>query len=102
MVIRIGDNPQGLAGINKFIAKSGDGMRGTLIALHSSGKKAIVLAMNTSIANDVEWGNQYLIEEKKPDQYPIVVRRVSSIPDSPGWKVIAVATPEAELRRLLK
>ena len=90
MAIEIGQNPEGVKGINKFIARSGEGHRGKIIALHESKKRAIVLSMNTSFEKKggVVWGKLYLVEEENPDEYPKVVEGVSSVPNSEEWTVV--------------
>ena len=87
-MIEIGNNPEKEKGFNKFIAQSGDGMRGKIVAIHQYPKKAIILAMNTSIKEDVEWGKFYLIKEREIDQYPFVVRQVMKIPNNEMWRII--------------
>lgn len=88
MAIAVGENPEGLPGVNKFIAKSGDGQRGRILALHRDRTKAIVLAMNNSRKKDVQWGRFYLVREQDSAQYPRVVRRVTAIPDSDEWEIV--------------
>jgi hypothetical protein len=88
-MIEIGENPEKTPNINKFIAKSGDGMRGRVIAIRKSTRKsAIVLALNTSIAKDVMWGKFYLVREVTEGEYPVVFRQVRQIPDKPDWEVV--------------
>jgi hypothetical protein len=92
MPIEVGDCPEGLPNINKFIAICGEGHRGKVIALHKSKKKAIILAMNNSIAEKDEggvlWGEMYLVEETNPDEYPKVVERVTEVPFSEDWQIV--------------
>ena len=88
-MITIGDNPQKLKGINKFITKTEhEGLRGKILAIHISGTKAIILCMNTSFDGDCKWGNLYLIKEKDADSYPDLVKRVKEIPSTKQWKII--------------
>ena len=92
MPIEVGDCPEGLPNINKFIAISGEGHRGKIIAIHKNKKKAIVLAMNDSFANKddggVLWGEMYLVKEIDPDEYPEVVKRVIKVPSSEDWQIV--------------
>ena len=92
MPIKIGDNPEQVPGVNKFIAECGEGHRGKVIALHKSKKKAIILAMNTSIEGRDEggvlWGELYLVAETDPDNYPEVVERVTAVPFSEDWQIV--------------
>jgi len=87
-MIKIGENPQNIEEINKFIAKSGDGLRGKIIALKQGNKQAIILAMNSSLKKDVIWGNLYLIKEKNLNEYPVVIERITNVPYSKNWKII--------------
>ncbi|MCP6727124.1 MAG: hypothetical protein KJI69_03810 [Patescibacteria group bacterium] len=86
--INVGDNPEGKANINKFIAKKGEGLRGTLVARTTNGKRGIILAKNSTFAGDVKWGRLYEVVEKSPKQYPEVKREVKKIPDTKDWKLI--------------
>jgi len=92
MPIKIGDNPEQAPSVNKFIAACGEGHRGKVIALHKSKKKAIILAMNTSIEGRAEggvlWGELYLVAETDPDNYPEVVERVTAVPFSEDWQIV--------------
>lgn len=47
-MIKIGDNPEGVKGINKFLCGS-EGLRGVIIATHPSKKKAIIKSLDDSI-----------------------------------------------------
>ena len=87
-MIEIGNNPEKEKGFNKFIAQSRDGMRGKIVAIHQYPKKAIILAMNTSIKEDVEWGKFYLIKETNSEQYPFTVRKVMRIPNKNDWCIL--------------
>lgn len=86
-MIKIGENPEQNSLLNKFRAKSGDGQRGRIIAFKKDHKQAVILALNNSIELDVEWGKFYLIEEQKPDEYPIVVKSINRIPLDGQWKI---------------
>ena len=48
MGIKIGDNPEGVHGINKFLCGA-EGLRGVIIATHPSKKKAIIKSLDDSI-----------------------------------------------------
>lgn len=87
-MIHKGDNPENDIRLNKFIAPHGDGVRGILIALHTDKKQAIILAMNSSLKGDVKWGEMYLVKEDSPEEYPKVVRRIGSIPNTKSWKIL--------------
>ncbi len=47
-MIKIGDNPEGFEGINKFLCGA-EGLRGVIIATHPSKKKAIIKSLDDSI-----------------------------------------------------
>lgn len=87
-MIKIGENPQGTVGINKFIGIEGEGLREKIIAMHKSKKKAIVLCMNTGILDPAKWGALYLINENTESSYPVVVKCVMEIPDEKGWSIV--------------
>ena len=89
-MIEIGENPEGLRNINKFIdSKTHEGLRGKILAIHKSRKKAIILAMNQTLDNmSVQWGKMYLIEEINPDKYPMTKTIVSEIPKNAEWKIV--------------
>ena len=84
-MIKIGESPEKDGKINKFIAKSGDGQRGLILALNDKEDKAIILALNNSCKGDVLWGKLYLIKEISQDQYPEVVNLVNSVPNTSEW-----------------
>ncbi len=86
-MIKIGENPEHNPKLNKFIAKSTDGQRGVILALHKNKKQAIILALNCSVAGDVKWGKLYLVKETKPGAYPTVAEEVYNIPDKGGWTI---------------
>ena len=86
--INVGDNPQKTPKLNKFIAKSGDGLRGKLLARTINGKRGIILAQNSSFAGDVKWGKLYEVVEKKPTEYPVVKQEVKKIPDTKNWEML--------------
>ena len=86
-MIKIGDNPEGSKGVNKFIAPCGEGQRGVVIAMKKGKKEAIILAKNSSTTRDVLWGRTYLVKEDNPKRYPIVVSE-SYVPDTPEWKIL--------------
>lgn len=86
-MIEIGENPENTKGINKFIAKSGDGQRGKIIAMHKNKKEAIILAMNSSCKGDVKWGHFYHVEEKQDGNYPVVVKEVHFV-DAENWSMV--------------
>lgn len=85
VTIKIGENPQGIPFVNKFLGKSGDGYRGVIIALHKDGTQAIIIAINGSA--EVVWGQMYLVKETQPENYPVVVKKVNSVPKSDDWKI---------------
>lgn len=85
-MIEIGENPEKIKGINKFIGQDGDGYRGKLIAIHKDKKRAIILAENSG--SKVDWGNFYLVAEKKAHEWPIVIAKISCVPNEEGWKVV--------------
>jgi hypothetical protein len=86
-MIRLGENPEGYKGVNKFLSPEGEGVRGVIIALHVDRKQAIVLALNSTFDGSIEWGKLYLVKEKNPDEYPRVIRQVDSVPNVKSWKV---------------
>lgn len=90
MVIKVEENPEGFRGINKFIAKNGEGHRGKIIAIHSNKKEAIVLAMNSSCKkhDGVVWGKLYLIREDSSEEWPRVVKGANSIPNTKNWEIL--------------
>ncbi len=47
-MIKIGDNPDGVHGINKFLC-GGEGLRGVIIATHHSKTKAIIKSLDNSV-----------------------------------------------------
>ncbi len=81
--INIGDNPEGDELHNKFIdPKSGDGHRGLIVAWNKKRTEAIIEAKTTSATGgQVKAGKLFHVKEKKPDQYPEVVKEVKSIPE---------------------
>ena len=80
--IEVGDNPQHDNNYNKFIdTKTGEGMRGRIIASNDEQDEAVVLAMTQSIEDGVKWGKLYHIAEDDPDQYPTTVKKVSGVSD---------------------
>jgi len=88
-LIRIGENPQGKEGINKFLTRTEhEGLRGKILALNKDKTKAIILCLNTSFDCDCQWGRLYLIEEVDSEQYPLVVGVVDSIPPQEGWETV--------------
>ncbi len=86
--INVGDNPQHTPKLNKFIAKSGDGLRGKLLARTTNGKRGIILAQNSSFDGDVKWGKLYEVVERKPTEYPVVKKEVMKIPDTKDWELL--------------
>ncbi len=89
MTIKVGDNPQNLKGINKFLSGN-EGLRGRLIAIHKNEKEAIILCLNNSFNGSVEWGKLYLIKETNPKNYPEMIKKVSSIPTTEDWLILEV------------
>jgi len=87
-MIKIGLNPENAEGINKFIAKSGDGQRGKIIAIHKNKKEAVILAMNSSTKGDVLFGHFYNIKEEDEGNYPVVIKEVYFIDNVKGWMII--------------
>lgn len=87
-MIRKGDNPEKGNKYNKFIAKSGDGQRGVLLALNEDKTQAIIVAMNSSCTGDVEWGKMYMVTETDSRNYPVVEKQVNSIPNDKGWAIV--------------
>lgn len=89
-MIRIGTNPEGIPGINKFLGKRREGHRGVIIARRLDGKQAIILSMTeSSVPEDgVRWGHFYLVEETNHEHYPRVVRQVHAVPDRTDWKIV--------------
>jgi len=88
MTIKVGESPEGRLGTNKFIAKSGDGLRGAVVAIHESGKEAIILAMTSSLKGDVEWGRLYLVRETDEGQWPVVVDEAHRVPAEEEWAIV--------------
>lgn len=90
MSIKVGENPEGIKGINKFIAKNGEGHRGKIVALSKDKMEAIILSMNTSCnrKDGVVWGHLYLIREDNPEEFPKVIEGVNSIPNTDEWKML--------------
>ncbi len=86
-MIKIGESPEDSKKLNKFIAKSGDGMRGLVLAQTKNLKQAIILALNSSVKNDVKWGKLYLVKEKDKENYPEVVKQVEKIPFTTNWSI---------------
>ena len=89
-MIKIRENPEKNKGINKFIdSKTHEGLRGKILAIHISGKKAIILATNQTCDNkSVLWGKLYLIEEFDPNKYPITKAKVDEIPNNKQWRMV--------------
>ena len=80
MTIEKGDSPQN-DGSNKFIAKNGDGHRGTLIAISPDGKEGIIDGITRGFG-----GSRILVKEVNAKEYPRFVRNTSTIPD--GFKSV--------------
>ena len=72
MVIKIGDNPEGRRGWNKYIEKNGVGWRGRIVAFKEGHKEAILKGDSRH--------KLILVKEINPYQYPEVVKGVSKIP----------------------
>jgi len=89
-MIKIGENPEGDSRCNKFLSAEGEGVRGVIVAIRIDSKQAIVLALNSSLDGLVEWGKLYLVEEKKPDEYPIAIKQVDSVPNVKNWKITLI------------
>lgn len=94
MPIRHNENPEGVSGVNKFLAKSGDGLRGKILAINIDKREAIVLSMNSSMKGDVKWGKLYLIRETDQNEWPRVVKPVDAIPDNKQWVITAAIPPK--------
>ena len=95
MAIGLGQNPEHDPSVIKFIAKSGDGCRGVVLALKKRKKEAVVLSMTASAHGDVEWGRIYRIKEKDPEEWPGVVESIDRIPNDWQWTIITCEQPEA-------
>ena len=101
-MIRKNDAPEG--GNNKFLDLDTDGQRGTLLAVSKDRNNAIILATTSTYTPEerrecimrmtglkayvrpemdgiVHEGNMYLVSEIDPNSYPIVVKKVTEIPD---------------------
>jgi len=87
MPIRVGENPEGIRGLNKFITTDGEGHRGVILAISRNSKEAIVLALNGSRTGSVKWGELYLLREQDDKSYPKVVKKVDCIPPDGNWKI---------------
>lgn len=81
MTIKIGDNPQGLKWVNKYIETNGDGWRGVIKAFNKDHTEAIIIG-------DSRPSKLILVKEYNPEQYPFVVRIVEKIPK--GFKLVKV------------
>ena len=92
-MIRIGERPEsdpadafGMK-LNKFIGPDGTGHRGLILAINDRQSCAVVLCMTGS----TEHGKRYLIRERSPDEYPVVVREIAGIPCGGNWIVVPAA-----------
>jgi len=89
--ISVGENPQHVPNINKFLSGGkggGEGLRGVLVARTKDKKRGIILAKNSSFNGKVEWGKLYEVVEKKPTEYPVVKKEVSKIPTTKDWELL--------------
>lgn len=89
-MIKYGENPHGHKGINKFIAKSGDGINGKLLSVNNKLNEGVILALNTSLKKDVIWGKLYHVKEIRKDEYPQVISIISSVPNTSDWNIIGI------------
>lgn len=80
MAIKIGENPEGAKGINKYIETDGDGWRGVIIALNKDHTEAIIKGDSR--------GGLLLVREDDPKNYPIAIRTVKKIPK--GFDLVKV------------
>jgi len=88
--INVGDNPEQVANLNKFIDKGGEGLRGTLVARTKDGKRGIILAQNSAFAKGgASWGKLYEVVEKNKNEYPVVKKQVKNIPDTKDWEILS-------------
>ena len=115
MPIQAAQSPEGMqfyaVGVNKFLGRGDhrdceeghvglcgpEGHRGLLLARHTSGKEAVVLALTTSLSpgDGVRWGRLYLIREDRDDQYPRLVKRITMVPDGAEWDLQPAASAGA-------
>lgn len=115
-MIELGDNPQGTTDLNKFMCGM-EGLRGKLVAIHKSKRKAIIISCNDSVgafteeekkrlqedkglSDDylkmlldstdliVEWGKLYLVSEGEQEKYPVAIKQVKEIPKDHEWDVV--------------
>lgn len=103
-MIKKGDSPEGIA--NKFIGKDGDGHRGVLVAVSENQTKGIIIAITSTFTSHKERkkayerltghpanipkpefdgiifaGKFYLVSETIPENYPMVVKQVTEVPE---------------------
>ena len=81
MTVKIGENPQGFPGLNKYIEVDGDGWRGTILALNKAKTRAV-------IAGDSRCMRPMLVEEKKGSEAWPVVKYVYIMKIPKGFDVV--------------
>jgi len=78
-MIIIGETPEGNIFHNKFIAPHGEGLRGRIIFMHKSFKKAVIVCTTAAFDDDIKYGDKCLIIEEDEDQYPKFVGKINDI-----------------------
>jgi len=63
-----------------------------VIALHSNRRDGIGVLMNNPInpmlRNSYPWGSFVWFRETNPEMIPVIISRVTAVPNTPEWEII--------------